>query len=161
MAKDTRKTTVDPAEARALIAKADKRMFMEELNRLAHGFTADAGNPGSYACKECLRCANCMFCNECTSCYTCTHCTRCELCNNCSHCVESKQLHGCAYCVQSENCTNSAYLVLCRNLSDCTYCFGCVGLTKKDFYILNTPFNRQEYFIVVGKLRKELGLPKQ
>ena len=65
-------------------------------------------------------------------------CVGCQLCNNSSHCVDSKSLHACAYCVQSENCTNSAYVTLSRNLSDCTYCFGCVGLTKKDFYILNT-----------------------
>jgi hypothetical protein len=60
--------------------------------------------------------------------------------------------------VQSENCTQSAYLVLCRNLSDCTYCFGCVGLQRKDFHILNVPFDRKEYFKIVGRLKKELGL---
>ncbi|AKF85427.1 hypothetical protein MFUL124B02_12280 [Myxococcus fulvus 124B02] len=48
---------------------------------------------------------------------------------------------------------------MCRNLQDCNYCFGCVGLAKKDFHILNVPFPRTEYFKVVGKLRKELGLP--
>ena len=78
--------------------------------------------------------------------------------NNSTHCVGSKSLHACAYCVQSENCTNSAYLTLSRNLSDCTYCFGCVGLTKKDFYILNTPFGRQEYFALTKRLKKELGI---
>jgi hypothetical protein len=61
--------------------------------------------------------------------------------------------------VQSESCTGSAYLVLCRNLSDCTYCFGCVGISKKDFHILNVPFPRTEYFKIVGRLRKELGIP--
>ena len=48
--------------------------------------------------------------------------------------------------------------VLARNLSDCTYCFGCVGLSKKDFYVLNVPFTRQEFFEVTKRLRKELGL---
>jgi hypothetical protein len=61
--------------------------------------------------------------------------------------------------VQSENCTSSAYVVLSRNLQDCNYCFGCVGLAKKDFHILNVPFPRTEYFKVVGRLKKELGLP--
>ena len=45
-----------------------------------------------------------------------------------------------------------------RNLSDCTYCFGCVGLTKKDFYILNVGFSRQEYFELTKRLKKELGI---
>jgi hypothetical protein len=32
-----------------------------------------------------------------------------------------------------------------------------VGISKKDFYILNVPFSRTEYFEVVARLRKELG----
>jgi hypothetical protein len=60
--------------------------------------------------------------------------------------------------VQSENCANSAYLYFSRNLSDCTYCFGCVGLSKKDFHILNRPFGRQEYFQLTQRLKRELGV---
>jgi hypothetical protein len=33
-----------------------------------------------------------------------------------------------------------------------------VGLSKKDFHILNVPFSRTEYFKVVNRLRKELGI---
>jgi hypothetical protein len=61
--------------------------------------------------------------------------------------------------VQSENCTSSAYVFLSQNLSDCNYCLGCVGLSKKDFYVLNVAFPRTEYFKIYGRLRKELGLP--
>lgn len=157
VARDTKKTQ-EPDDARQLIASLDRRHFLEELNRLTQSFTADPGNPGSYACKECVRCANCMFCEGCEACYASTHCIRCELCNNCTHCVDSKSLHGCAYCVQSENCTSSAYVVFSRNLSDCTYCFGCVGLSKKDFHILNVGFPRQVYFELTARLKKELGL---
>lgn len=159
MARDLKpRPVVEPKEARALIAALDRRGFTEELSKLTQSFSTDPGNPGSYACSGCQRCANCMFCDTCDSCYQCTHCTGCQLCNNSTHCVDSKSLHACAYCVQSENCTNSAYLTLSRNLSDCTYCFGCVGLNKKDFYILNTAFSRQEFFELTKKLKKELGL---
>ena len=48
---------------------------------------------------------------------------------------------------------------MCRNLSDCNYCFGCVGLSNKDFHILNVAFPRKEYFEVTSRLRKDLGLP--
>jgi hypothetical protein len=48
---------------------------------------------------------------------------------------------------------------MCRNLSDCNYCFGCVGLSNKDFHILNVSFPRKEYFDITARLRKELGLP--
>ena len=145
-------------QARELIAALDKRRFLEELNRLASSFAADPGNPGSYACKSCVRCANCMFCEGCVGCYGCTHCVSCEQCNNCSHCVDSKSLNACAYCVQSENCANSAYVYFSKSLADCTYCFGCVGLSKKDFHILNVPFSRNEYFELTKKLKRELGI---
>ena len=158
MARDTKPKIDDPAQARALIAQLDKRGFMDQLGKLAQAFAQEPGNPGSYACKNCSRSSNCMFCEDCDACYQCTHCKGCELCNNCSHCQDSKSLNACAYCVQSENCANSAYLTLCRNLSDCTYCFGCVGLQKKDFHVLNVAFSRTEYFEVVRKLKKELGV---
>jgi hypothetical protein len=158
VARDPSRTLPDPDAARALVASLDKRRFLEELSRLTQAFATDSHNPGSYACADCVRCANCMFCERCEACYGSTHCVRCELCNNCSHCVDSKSLHACAYCVQSENCTSSAYVVYSRSLSDCTYCFGCVGLSKKDFHILNVPFTRQAYFEVTARLKKELGL---
>ncbi|MBX5481455.1 MAG: caib/baif family protein [Myxococcaceae bacterium] len=140
------------------IAGLNKRDFLDALARLTKGYSTEPGNPGSYNCVGCTRCSSCMFCRDCDSCYACNYCVRCELCTNCSHCVDSKNCQGCAYCVQSEHCTQSAYLVMCRNLSDCNYCFGCVGLQRKDFYILNVPFTRTEYFKIVGRLKKELGL---
>jgi hypothetical protein len=33
-----------------------------------------------------------------------------------------------------------------------------VGLSKKDFHILNEPYDRQTYFEVAGKLARELGI---
>jgi len=152
------KKAVDPKEARALVSGLDKRRFLDEFNRLTSQFASDPGNPGSYECKNCERCANCMFCSDSEGCYGCTHCTGCSLCNNCTHCVDSKSLNACAYAVQSENCANSAYVYFSKNLSDCTYCFGCVGLTKKDFHILNIGFPRTEYFELVLKLKRELGV---
>jgi len=52
----------------------------------------------------------------------------------------------------------SAYLVRCVGLSGCTYCFGCVGLSKKDFHILNEPYDRKTYFDIVAKLSRELRI---
>jgi hypothetical protein len=157
MARDHRRPLSEVTDIRQLIASLDKRGFLEQLARLTQGKAAEPDNVGSYECKSCVRCTTCMFCNECNTCYACTHCTRCELCNNCSHCSDSKSLQNCAYCVSSENCSHSAYLSFCKNLSDCTYCFGCVGLSKKDFHILNQPFSRQDYFELTKKLKTEIS----
>jgi hypothetical protein len=139
-------------------SKVTKRAFFDEFQRLTRDFTADAGNPSSYACKECERCTACMFCEGCANCYRCTHCEGCRDCSECSHSVECVSCHTCAYCVQSELCVGSAYLTLSRNCADCTYCFGCVGLSRKDFHILNQPYSRKDYFDLVKKLKVELGI---
>ena len=52
----------------------------------------------------------------------------------------------------------SAYLVRCMACSGCTYCFGCVGLVRKDFHILNEPYDRQTYFAKVAELRRALRI---
>lgn len=150
----------EAVEARAAVQALGRREFLERLAGLVRAAGSDAANPGSYGCTDCERCADCMFCKGCDGCHQCTHCTRCELCNNCSHCVDSKNCHACAYCLKSENCSASAYLVMSQNLADCTYCFGCVGLSRKDFHILNVPFGRTEYFAITKRLRSELDLPR-
>ena len=52
-----------------------------------------------------------------------------------------------------EACTGSAYLIQCSSCIDCTYCYGCVGLTKKEFHILNVAYSRTEYFALLKTLR--------
>jgi hypothetical protein len=60
--------------------------------------------------------------------------------------------------VDSEGCSSSSYVVRCVGLVGCTYCFGCVGLSNKDFHILNQPYSRKEYFALTSRLTKELRL---
>lgn len=52
----------------------------------------------------------------------------------------------------------SAYLVRSVDCTGCTYGFGCVGLSRKDFCILNVPYDRATYFEVATRLARELGL---
>jgi hypothetical protein len=33
-----------------------------------------------------------------------------------------------------------------------------VGLSRKDFHILNEPYDRQTYFALIAKLSRELGV---
>ena len=44
------------------------------------------------------------------------------------------------------------------SLSNCSYCFGCVGLTGRDFHILNERYERREYFALTEHLARELKL---
>ena len=65
---------------------------------------------------------------------------------------------GCQHCIDCESCQGSSYLVRSISLSRSSYCFGCVGLTNKDFHILNQPHSRQDYFAITKRLVRELGI---
>jgi hypothetical protein len=43
---------------------------------------------------------------------------------------------------------------MCKDMSECNYCFGCVGLSRKDFHILNVKYSRSDYFKLVNQLKK-------
>ncbi len=40
----------------------------------------------------------------------------------------------------------------------CSYCFGCVGLSRRDFHILNEAYDRATYFEITARLARELGV---
>ncbi len=113
-----------------------------------------AENLQGFALKDCRHCSSCMFCTGCDACYRCTHCVGCVQSSNCTHCVDCTGCHHSAYCKDSLRCVGSKYLEHCESCADCTYCFGCVGLAKKEFHILNKPYDKRTYFDVVAKLRK-------
>lgn len=133
------------------------REFEKAYKTLQNEYEQDEDNPQSYALKNCRQCASCHFCSDCDECYQCTHCSGLSGCSHCTKCDDCSNCHGSAYCVDSHNCSGSKYLIRCESCADCTYCFGCVGLNKKDFYILNEPYGRSEYFALVKELKKALG----
>ena len=65
---------------------------------------------------------------------------------------------ACHHCIECESCTRSSYLVRSVAVSDSTYCFGCVGLSGKDFHILNEPYDRTTYFEITRRLSRELSV---
>ena len=65
---------------------------------------------------------------------------------------------ACQHCLESERCIGSAYVVRSIGCSGCTYCFGCVGLARRDFHILNEPYDRATYFEITRRLARELRI---
>ena len=120
--------------------------------------TARRDNDGCVECTECVACQGCTFCKDSERLSRCHYCVRCELCLESSHCRHSRLLVGCHHSIECESCTRSSYLVRSVALSDSSYCFGCVGLSGKDFHILNEPYDRTTYFEITRRLSRELGL---
>lgn len=141
------------ADGRAL-PPLDARDFERALAELKGSFQRGADNPNGFQLRDCKSCSSCMFCSSCQDCYHCTHCERCQQCSNCTHCKDCVGCHLCAYCVKCARCVGSKYLEHCESCADCTYCFGCVGLSKRDFHILNRPYDKKTYFELLAKLKK-------
>jgi hypothetical protein len=68
-----------------------------------------------------------------------------ELVGNCSCCVGG---YSQKYCVGSSS-RYSEYLDFCI---ECENCFGCVGLKKKQYFILNKQYSKEEYEKLKGKI---------
>ena len=127
--------------------------FELRFDQLLKDARRDATNRSSHGCSDCRACKRCMFCTGCTSCSRCNYCVACEDCSRCTRCERCSACHDCAFCVASERCIGSAFLFNCVDCVDSIYCFGCVGLEKKEFHILNRPYNRSTYFELVRKLQ--------
>jgi len=133
------------------------RDFEAKYRELQRQLGRDAANSGCVQCVECKGCTGCTFCKESERLVRCHYCVRCVGCMDCSQCKDGKTLIMSQHCIDCENCTQSAYLTRCAACTGCTYCFGCVGLSGKDFHILNEPYPRSAYFAITKRLMKELG----
>jgi hypothetical protein len=113
--------------------------------------------------QSCVECEHCQACNLSTFCrhsrqlVRCHYCVECEQCSDSSHCRGSSGLLSCHHCVDTTSCVRSSYLVRCSSLSHCNYCLGCVGLSHRDYHILNQPYDRSEYFSLTRDLLRQLG----
>lgn len=135
-----------------------KAEFEAELRRLLQAFEGRTDNERCVECVGCERCSDSTFCKASKALIRCHYCVDSQRCTDSTHCRSSRDLIGCNHCVASERCAQSSYLIKSIDCSGCTYCFGCVGLSRKDFHILNKPYPRSQYFAITSKLVRELGL---
>ncbi len=138
----------------------DPKDFQRELKELEHRYATDPVNNKSHSLVNCTRCSSCVFCQESDRCYRCSYCDKCDNSTNLTHCTKNSSCHNMANSVECASCTNSAFLVMCKDMTECNYCFGCVGLSRKDFHILNEPYSRSEYFEITSQLHKLLRIKK-
>ena len=145
-----------------LLANAGRRMtgseFEATYRKLMAGLARGGLNVGCIACDGCEHCAESTFCARSKGLARCHYCSACSDCTDCSHCTRCSSCRSCQHCVESERCTASAYLVRSTACIGCAYCFGCVGLARRDFHILNEPYDRATYFEVTARLLRELRI---
>lgn len=132
--------------------------FEQAFRRLLAEHGERRTNVGCLACDDCERCTDSTFLKRCKNVARSHYCEDTVDSSECSHCQGCTGCVSCSHCERCDRCTQSAYLIRCVAMSGCTYCFGCVGLFKKDFHILNEPYDRQTYFERVGELRRMLRI---
>lgn len=80
-------------------------------------------------------------------------------CVDCDYTYDSSYCYDCVYC---HNCYEVQHAVMCRNtntsqyvfnLRSCSNCFLCHDLEQKEYYILNRPYTKENYFAEVAKLK--------
>jgi len=135
-----------------------KAEFEAQFRALLEGAEKLSDNVGCVQCEKCEGCQHCTFCKDSIRLSRCQYCVKCTDCSDSSHCRACEGCTGCVHCVESKRCVSSAYVIRSVGLTHCTYCFGCVGLSRKDFHILNKPYDRRTYFALTAKLTKELGI---
>lgn len=136
----------------------DRATFERRLAELTRAHESVRENVGCVQCTRCERCVDCTFCVDGSALRRCSYCNACRDCVGCTSCVRCVTCSDCQHSVDSTGCQRGAYLIRCTGCIDCSYCFGCVGLVGKDFHVLNEPYGRTEYFALVAKLSRELGI---
>ena len=138
--------------------KPSAREFQKRYQELSSGLVLEAANDSCVECERSTACSYCTFCKDSDRLVRCHFCVRCSMCTDALHCRSSRGLIGCQHCVDCDTCSHSAYLIRCLSLTGCQYCFGCVGLSGRDFHVLNEPYDRRSYFELTERLTRELGL---
>jgi hypothetical protein len=142
----------------ARVRRMNRSEFEAAFRALLADHARSTESSGSIACERCERATDCTFCVDCKQITRCHYCRDCIGCTECSHTTLSRDCIGCNHCHGCERCAQSAYLVRCVGCTGCNYCFGCVGLMRKDFHILNEPYDRDSYFQLTARLMRELGI---
>ena len=114
-------------------------------------------NQESLEVRDTRGCVRCHFSEHCEVCFACTYAKNCRHCTHCNRIEGSVRCHRSSHLVDCTDCVDSQYLIDCVQCTECTYCLGCVGLSRKEFHILNQPYDRKTYFGIL----EALGLRKK
>jgi hypothetical protein len=70
---------------------------------------------------------------------------------NSSELVDCLKLSNVHFAYRSENCSTCLWIADCKN---CSNCIGCIGIENKEYYILNTSVDREEFERVYNNFNK-------
>lgn len=98
-------------------------------------------------------CHDCAYIEESKNLKDCLDITILEDSQLCYEVSSSHVLNNCNFCFM---CVGSSDLDFCEMVMNSKYCFGCISLNHKEYYILNKPYSKEEYFKTVAEIKEQL-----
>lgn len=105
----------------------------------------------SYMCFWSSNLEGCFYCYESRKNRFCTDCTFCEDCELCYECIDCVRCYNSNFLQDCKQCTDCWFCYHCIGSSDC---FGCAGLQRKQYYIFNKQYSKEDYFKKIAELKK-------
>lgn len=124
------------------------------------------GTSGDYIdnSKNCYMCFNVERAEDCAyiydeivdlkDCFDCTHIQDCQFCYNLMSAYKCYNVDSSWWMVNCHDCEYG----ICNN--GCNDCFGCINVIRKEFYILNQPYSKGNYFKKVAEIKMDLSKKK-
>ena len=75
-------------------------------------------------------------------------------CQLCYECMYVDHCYNCSFVSRSDHCTDCEY---CTECYQCKNCFGCGYLHHKQYYFLNQPYSKEEYFKKIEEIKSSFG----
>lgn len=149
-----------PPEKALAVVEELKKQFPMTQTISAHNENSDYGNYVHY-CKNCYLCfdaahdENSAYLYDTFDARNCLDMTYTTQGSDLSYeIVSSAKIFNSNYIYWSTQCADSSYIF---NSSDLNNCLGCVGLSHKQYCILNRQYSKKEYEKISVQVLKELG----
>lgn len=130
------------------------RKAMHEMNNqnCVGDYVTDSKN--CYYCFGAHECEDCMYMLDC---WHTKDSVDIQFSDGTELCYECYSLglgaYNCNFCSYIRSCSDCEYCELCFS---CKNCFGCIGLQSKQYYILNKPYSKDEYFKKVAEIKAQM-----
>lgn len=126
-------------ELQKIVPRASLAVFTNTENADFCNYVGDAKN--CYLCFGSIFVEDCMYGNP----YYSKNCVDCFLVRKSElayECIDCEELYHCLYLQDCYECTDCYFGY---DLKGCRDCIGCVGLRKKQYYIFNKQYSREDY----------------
>ncbi len=140
------------AEVETLQLQHPRTQTIEANNTNTHYGNFMFNDKDCYYCFDAAKNKSCMYMYDNHRSELSVDATYSGLITDCYEIVDCVSLNNCSYVVYSKNCNDSMYLYDCFDVKNS---LGCVGLSHKQYCILNRQYTKEEYERIATRLQQQ------